>query len=96
MASVTHRRRQGTTRILTRAIRSNSAETVEQNAQDPLAYRLLHPVGFAMPSQTIHFGEELYQFIIQSKGEEQSTSDRVRELTEAGREVEEHNERDSA
>lgn len=51
---------------------------------------LLQPVGSAMPSQTVHFDEELYQYIITTKGEDQSTSDRVRELAEAGKAEENH------
>jgi hypothetical protein len=56
--------------------------------QSTYASRLLHPVGLEMPSQTVHFTEDLYRYLITTKTEEQSMSDRVRELVEAGRETE--------
>jgi len=42
-----------------------------------------------MPSQTIHIPKQLYQYVLDTEGEDQSTSDRVRELAEKGKEVEE-------
>jgi len=41
-----------------------------------------------MPTQTAYFGEELYQYILETKGEDQTTSARVSELVEKGKEVE--------
>lgn len=52
-------------------------------------YSHQNPVGRAsMPSQSTHIPEELYEYIITTKGEDQSTSARVCELIEKGREVE--------
>jgi len=46
-----------------------------------------------MPSQTIHLPEELYKYILATKGEDQSTSGRITELVKRGKEMEDHNER---
>jgi len=43
-----------------------------------------------VPSQTIHIYEPLYEYILQTKGDDQSMSERVRELLQKGKEVEEH------
>lgn len=52
-------------------------------------YSHQNPVGRAsMPSQSTHIPEELYEYIITTKGDEQSTSARICELLEKGREVE--------
>jgi len=48
---------------------------------------MLRVVG-AMPSQTIHIGEDTYSWIINTKDEEQSFSARARELLQKGKEVE--------
>lgn len=41
-----------------------------------------------MPTQTVYLTEDLYGFVISTKAEDQSTSERVRELVERGRQVE--------
>lgn len=52
-----------------------------------------HPVGAkGMPSQTIHIPEELYEYTLSTKGDEQSTSKRVCELLQKGKEMEETHE----
>lgn len=48
---------------------------------------MLRVVG-TMPSQTIHIREDTYKWIIETKGEEQSFSERARELLRKGKEVE--------
>jgi len=42
----------------------------------------LHVTG--MPSRTIHIGEETYDYIRETKGEDQSFSSRARELLQQG------------
>jgi len=41
-----------------------------------------------MPTQTVYLPEELYQYVVTTTAEDQSTSSRVSELVEKGREVE--------
>jgi predicted CopG family antitoxin len=43
-----------------------------------------------MPTQTAYFGEEVYQYILESKDEDQTTSARIAELVEKGKEVEQN------
>ena len=57
--------------------------TVSNNTQQP--------VGVSVPSQTIHIPEELYEYLLSTKDESQSTSARATELMEQGRETEEDN-----
>jgi len=45
-----------------------------------------------MPSQSVHIPEQLYQYVITSKAEEQSTSARITELVRKGKRTEETNE----
>jgi len=59
------------------------------NPPQTLPYRHLYPVGRArMPSQSVHFPEQLYEYIISTKGEDQSTSARIAELVEKGKQME--------
>lgn len=48
------------------------------------------PVGARMPTQTAYLSEELYQYVIETKEEEQSTSARIAELVEKGKGVEQN------
>ena len=57
-------------------------------------YKLLHPVGLGVPSQTVHFPEETYQWLLDSKREGQSMSNRVAQLVEKGKAWEEKHESD--
>jgi len=43
-----------------------------------------------MPTQTAYLSEELYQYVLTTKEEEQSTSSRIAELVEKGKEVEQN------
>mgnify|MGYP000586049550 CR=1 FL=1 len=43
-----------------------------------------------MPSQTVNFEESHIQYVLATKGAEQSFSDRVREIVDAGIESEEN------
>jgi hypothetical protein len=45
-----------------------------------------------MPTQTVYLPEDLYQYVITTTGDDQSTSARVSELVEKGKEVETHGE----
>jgi len=52
-----------------------------------------HPVGvLGVPSQTIHIQEPLYEYILLTKDDDQSTSSRACELMRQGKEMEESNE----
>lgn len=46
------------------------------------------PVPGAMPTQTVYLPEQLYQYVITTTEEDQSTSARVSELVQKGKEVE--------
>jgi len=54
----------------------------------PITCWFQQPVGFSMPTQTVYLPEQLYQYVITTTDEEQSTSARVSELVEKGKEVE--------
>lgn len=43
-----------------------------------------------MPTQTAYLSEELYQYVLSTKDEEQSTSSRIAELVKKGKGVEEN------
>jgi len=43
-----------------------------------------------MPTQTVNFADTHIQYVLATKGSEQSFSDRVRELVDKGIEVEEN------
>lgn len=83
-------------RTITR-VESNTELGYNRPAQATTNYfgcGMLHPVGEQqMPSQTIHLPEELYKYILATKGEDQSTSGRITELVKRGKEMEDHNER---
>jgi len=56
----------------------------------PHTYRHLDPVGIeTMPSQSVHIPEQLYEYVITTKADEQSTSARVTELVRKGKAKEE-------
>jgi len=46
------------------------------------------PVGESVPSQTVFLKEHQYSYVLQTKGDEQATSERIRELVNLGIEVE--------
>lgn len=48
------------------------------------------PVGESVPSQTVFLKEDQYSYVLQTKGDEQATSERIRELVNLGIEVEQN------
>lgn len=57
--------------------------TISNNTQQP--------VGVSVPSQTIHIPEDLYEYLLSTKDEDQSTSARATELMQQGKDTEEDN-----
>ena len=65
----------------------NRTQTTRPNLQVPTPCRVLR-----MPSQSVHIPEELYQWILDTKRDDQSTSKRVTKLLEKGKAWEEKHE----
>lgn len=61
---------------------------VDTRSNRILSCNILHPVGAWMPSQTIHIPKELYQYILETEAEDQTTSARATELMQKGKTVE--------
>jgi len=77
---------------ITRVMRES--ELIEQRTETAHAIELTgcnnqQPVGATVPSQTIHIPKELYQYILDTEGDN-TTSGRAVELMEKGMEVEQN------